>query len=161
MKTVAPSYRRNIAKGLLCGLLGGFAGSVAKIAAELVYDPRNQGQTPPPVVLQRKLAGHPLSHTREQVGMQVIHFVFGGGAGMVYGVAAEFAPIVTVGYGSVFGIVLQLFTHETLVPLAGLDVPATQQPLREHTSEFFTHVLYGVATEATRRALRKRLAKND
>ena len=66
-------------------------------------------------------------------------------------------PIVTAGYGAAFGFVFQFFTHESLVPLAGLDVPPWQQPLREHTSEFFTHVLYGVATEVTRRAVRRRL----
>ncbi len=155
---IAPTYRRNIAKGLLCGLLGGVAGSVAKIAGELVYDPRNQGQTPPPVVLERKLVGHPMTHAQEQTGMQVIHFIFGAGTGAIYGVAAEFAPIVTAGYGSAFGFVLQFFTHESLVPLAGLDVPPWKQPAREHTSEFFTHILYGVATEAVRRYLRKKMA---
>ena len=158
MGHIAPTYRRNLAKGLLCGLIGGFAGCVAKIAGELVYNPRTQGQTAPPVVLERKLVGHPMTHTQEQVGMQVVHFVFGGGTGAIYGVIAEVAPIVTAGYGSAFGFVLQFFTHESLVPAAGLDVPPWKQPLREHSSEFVTHVMYGVATEVTRRWMRKRLA---
>ena len=157
MKTVAPTFRRNIAKGLLCGLLGGLAGSVAKIAGELIYDPRNQGQTPPPVLLERKLFG-PRPPAEEFRGMQEIHFIFGGATGAVYGAIAEVAPIVTAGYGSAFGFVLQFFTHESLVPAAGLDVPPWKQPLREHTSEFFTHILYGVATEAVRRYLRKKMA---
>ncbi len=156
MKTVAPRRPRSLAKGLLFGLLGGFAGSLAKDLGEKVYPPRIQGQTPPPVVLERKLAGHPLTPLQEGAGAQVIHYVFGGGSGAVYGVVAEIAPIVTVGYGSVFGVVLQLLTHETLVPAADLDVPAPRQPMREHTSELFTHVLYGVVTEVVRRILRRR-----
>ncbi len=155
---LTPTYRRNIAKGVLCGMLGGIAGSVAKIAGELVYDPRNQGQTPPPVVLERKIVGHPMTHAHEQMGMQAIHFVFGAGTGAIYGAIAEVAPAVTAGYGSAFGFVLQFFTHESLVPAAGLDVPPWKQPAREHASEFFTHVLYGVATEAVRRTLRKKMA---
>ncbi len=156
MITVAPRQTRNLAKALLFGLLGGFAGSLAKDLGEKVYPPRTQGQTPPPVVLERKLIGRPLSQSQENAGAQVIHYVFGGGSGALYGFAAEFAPIVTVGYGSAFGVVLQLLTHETLVPAAGLDAPAPRQPLREHTSELFTHVLYGVVTEAVRRFLRRR-----
>ena len=89
--------------------------------------------------------------------MNAIHFTFGALTGAIYTIAAEALPIVTTGYGSVFGVILQLFTHETLVPAAHLDVPAPQQPAREHLSELFTHILYGVATEATRRILRKRL----
>ena len=153
-----PTYRRNMAKGLLCGMLGGVAGSVAKVAGELVYNPRTQGQTPPPVVLERRIVGHTMTHGQELAGMQIIHFIFGAGTGAVYGVVAEVAPIVTAGYGSAFGVVLQIFTHESLVPLVGLDVPPWKQPVREHTSEVFTHVLYGVATEAVRRYLRKKMA---
>lgn len=150
--------RASIAKGLLCGILGGLVGSVAKIAGEKLYDPRNQGQTPPPVVLETKLAGHPLPHDQAYRWMQGIHFTFGGATGAIYGVAAEFYPIVTGAEGAAFGFVLQFFTHESLVPAAGLDVPPWRQPAREHLSEFFTHILYGVATELTRRFLRKRLS---
>ncbi len=148
---------RSLAKGLLAGALAGIVGSGAKIVGELIYPPRTLGQTPPPVILAERLAGHPLSPSEQNRDMQIIHFLFGSASGAVYGAAAEFAPIVTAGYGSVFGFVFQFFTNESMVPLAGLDVPPWRQPLREHTSEFFTHILYGVATEATRRTLRKRL----
>ena len=155
LRTSPPS--RNLAKGLLAGVLGGLVGSGAKIVGELIYTPRTLGQVPPPVILAERIAGHPLSHLGQNVSMQAIHFVFGATTGAFYGAVAEFAPIVTIGYGSAFGFIMQLFTHEALVPLAGLDVPPWQQPLREHASEFFTHVLFGVATEATRRAVRKRI----
>ena len=155
LRTSPPS--RNLAKGLLAGMLGGLVGSGAKIVGELIYTPRTLRQVPPPVILAERIAGHPLSHVQQNVSMQAIHFVFGATTGAIYGAAAEFLPIVTAGYGAAFGFVLQFFTHESLVPLAGLDVPPLQQPLREHTSEFFTHVLYGVATDLTRRAVRKRI----
>ena len=142
--------------GALCGAIGGIAGSIAKIAGELVYNPRTLGQTPPPVILAQRLADHPLTHDEQQHRMQLIHFVFGVGTGAIYGAAAEVAPLVTVGYGTVFGIVLQGFTHESLVPAFGLDVPPWQQPAREHLSELFTHALYGLATEVVRPLLRRR-----
>lgn len=148
---------RNLAKGLLAGALGGLVGSGAKIVGELIYPPRTLGQVPPPVLLAERIAGHSLSPFQQNASMQTIHFVFGATTGAMYGAAAEFAPIVTVGYGSAFGFIMQFFTHESFVPLAGLDVPPWKQPLREHTSEFFTHVLFGVATEVTRRGIRKRI----
>ena len=151
------SVSRNLAKGLLAGALGGLVGAGAKIVGELIYPPRTLGQVPPPVILAERMAGHPLSPLQQNISMQAIHFVFGATTGAFYGAVAEFAPIVTVGYGSAFGFVMQFFTHESFVPLAGLDVPPWRQPLREHASEFFTHILFGVATEVTRRAVRKRL----
>ena len=151
------SVSRNLAKGLLAGALGGLVGAGAKIVGELIYPPRTLGQVPPPVILAERMAGHPLSPLQQNISMQAIHFVFGATTGAFYGAVAEFAPIVTVGYGSAFGFIMQFFTHESFVPLAGLDVPPWRQPLREHASEFFTHILFGVATEVTRRAVRKRL----
>ena len=148
---------RSIAKGLLAGLIGGLVGSAVKTVGEVIYNPRTQGQTSPPVVLAQRVVGHPLNKHQQTVAEQSIHYVFGGATGAIYGVAAEFAPIVTAGYGVAFGLVLQLFTHETLVPAAGLDVPAPQQPAREHLSELFTHVLYGVSTELVRRFVRRKL----
>ena len=157
-KTTHKNISRSVAKGLLAGLIGGLVGSAAKVVGEIIYNPRTQGQTSPPVLLAERVLGRPLDKHQQKLAEQSIHYVFGGATGAIYGVAAEFAPIVTFGYGAAFGVVLQLFTHETLVPAAGLDVPAPQQPAREHLSEFFTHILYGVATEVTRRVVRKKLA---
>ena len=148
---------RAIAVGILAGAIGGLAGSGAKIIGELIYEPRTLGQTPPPLVLAERVAGHPISKDQQGPVIQAIHFTFGAATGAVYGAAAEVAPVVTIGYGIVFGLVLQLFTHESLVPAMGLDVPAPQQPLREHLSEFFSHALYGLATEIVRRVVRRRL----
>jgi putative membrane protein len=47
-------------------------------------------------------------------------------------------------------------THESTLPLLGLDKPPTQQPLREHTSELATHAFYGFAVEFVRRRLMRR-----
>jgi Protein of unknown function (DUF1440) len=68
---------------------------------------------------------------------------------------ADAARTLDTGFGSGFGIVLQLLTHESFVPAFGLGKPALQQPLREHLSEFCTHVLFGVVAEASRQSIRK------
>jgi putative membrane protein len=149
---------KSLAVGLLAGLIGGLVGSAAKVVGEMIYNPRTEGQVSPPVVLAERLAGRSLSKKEQSIAENGIHYFFGGATGAVYGAAAEFVPVVTAGYGAAFGVVLQLLTHETLVPAAGLDKPAPQQPAREHLSEMFTHILYGVSTEAVRRVLRRKRA---
>ena len=148
--------RRLIAKALLAGAIGGLAGGVSKIVGELIYPPRTQGQEPPPAVLAEKIAGHPLTKSQKTAATQVFHWTFSMGIGAIYGAAAEFAPIVTIGYGIVFGEVVLLTTHESTLPLLGLNEPPLQQPAREQTSEIITHAMYGFTVEAVRRWLMRR-----
>ncbi len=148
---------RMVLAGVLAGAVGGLAGSAAKIVSEAIYPPRTLGQVPPPLLLAERWVGHPLSKGQGEFAVQAIHWPFGALVGGIYGGVAEVAPIVTVGYGVVFGLALQLFTHESAVPAMGLDVPASQQPLREHLSEFVSHAFYGLATELVRRVVRRKL----
>lgn len=155
LRFVSPS-RQLITKALLAGLIGGVVGSAAKLIGEAVYPPRTQGQEPPPAVLAEKIAGHPLTKGQKTAATQAFHWVLGTAIGGAYAVAAEFLPVVTVGYGVAFGIAVMLGTHESTIPLLGLDKPPTQQPLREHTSELATHAFYGFAVEFVRRRLMRR-----
>lgn len=157
MEMVCRATGKMVLAGLLAGAAGGVAGSVAKIVSEAMYPPRTLGQVPPPLLLAERWVGHPLEGGGATAAIQVIHFVFGTGVGAIYGGVAEVAPMVTAGYGVVFGLVLQIFTHESAVPAMGLDVPASQQPMREHVSEFISHACYGLATELVRRRMRRRL----
>lgn len=161
MQLLQRASSRMVLAGVLAGAIGGLAGSAAKIAAEAVYPPRTLGQVPPPLLLAERIAGHPFGHPQDEIAIQAIHWTFGAAVGGIYGGVAEVVPLVTVGYGVVFGLVLQLFTHESMVPALGLDVPAPQQPLREHLSEFFSHALYGLATELVRRLVRRRLSPSQ
>lgn len=145
-----------LVQGLIAGFLGGIAGSGAKLAGELVYPPRTQGQEAPPAVLAEKLAGHPLNKHQKTIATQVFHWTTGSLAGAIYGGVAEILPIATVGYGVGFGIVVLLLTHESALPLLGLDKPPLQQPLREQSSEVATHALYGFVVEVVRRWWRRR-----
>ena len=148
--------RRLVAKGVLAGALGGLGGGVSKLVGELIYPPRTQGQEPPPAILAEKIAGHPLSKPLQTTATQVFHWTFSVGIGAVYGAAAEFAPLVTSGYGIVFGEVVLLTTHESTLPLLGLNEPPLEQPAREQKSEILTHAMYGLTVEAVRRFLMRR-----
>ena len=148
---------RSILKGALAGVLGGLAGAGAKVVAEQLFPPRIQGQTPPPVVLAEQMAGHTLSGAERLAAMQGIYWTFGAVAGAVYGALVEYEPTLAAWKGAAFGIALNRITHESLLPKMGLSAPKSQQPTQERISEWVTHAVYGIATDAVRRAARRAL----
>ena len=119
------------------------------------------GEPIPPAVAVSKalnyLSGKPLLPEHVTLAVQSFHWLFSFGVGAIYGVAAEFFPIVRIGYGAGFGLVVLLLTHETMLPLLGFSLPWSQIPLKEHASEAFTHILFGVSTELVRRWVVSRL----
>ncbi len=150
----------SLSKALLAGLAGGLAGSAAKVAAEKLFPPRLQGQTPPPRVVVERAAdavnAHPTGATKK-AATEGIHWSFGTITGGVYGVAAEFEPKITAWRGAAFGLGLNKIMHEGLLPYAGFAAPVGDQPAQERVSEWVTHAVYGIVTEVVRRAVRKRL----
>ena len=147
----------SLAKGLLAGLIGGLVATAAKSAAEKIYPPRTHGEPEPPSVLAEKIAGHPLSEGREEMATEAIHWGFGAAAGAAYGALVEFYPAATQKDGASFGVALATLTHGQALPAMGLSASPEEQTAREKTSEFATHVIYGVVTETVRRFVRKML----
>jgi putative membrane protein len=148
---------RSILKGAMAGMIGGLAGAGAKVLAEKLFPPRVQGQTPPPVVLVEQFAGHPLPPTQQQAAMHSIHWGFGAAAGAVYGALVEMEPSIGAWKGAAFGLTLNKLTHESILPGLGLSAAKEDQPTQERISEWVTHAVYGIFTEAVRRAVRKGL----
>jgi putative membrane protein len=145
-------------RALVAGALGGVLGGGAKILGELVFPPRFPGEPIPPVVafsrLTTLLSGSPLLPSREFLATQLLHWPFSVGIAAVYAAVAEFFPVITLGRGFLFGLVLCLATHETLIPWAGFSLPWSEIPLKEHLSELLTHGLYGFVVESVRRRIR-------
>lgn len=127
------------------------------MVAEQVFPPRVEGQTPPPVILAEQVAGRPLPEDDRQLAMQGIHWIFGALAGGVYGALVEFEPTLAAWHGAAFGITLNRLTHEMILPRLGLAASPRRQPTQERISEWVTHAVYGVATDAVRRSVRRAL----
>jgi putative membrane protein len=155
--TVSPRLKRSLVKGFLAGAVGGLAGSAAKAAGEALYPPRTQGQIPPPAVLVNRMSSRPLSEQEEEVSVRAIHWGFGALVGGVYGMLAEYQPVVTGRLGANFGLTLCGITHASALPMMGLTESPENQPAREHASELVTHAVYGITTELVRRLTRKML----
>lgn len=147
----------DLVKGALAGMVGGLAGAGAKLAAEHLFPPRPEGRTPPPVAWAEQVMHRSLEGTERQVAQQTIHFVFGALAGAAYGALVEFEPSLAAWRGAAFGVTLNRITHEWLLPKMELSATPNQQPTQERISEWVSHAVYGVITDTTRRAMRKRL----
>ena len=148
-------------RGLVAGALGGVVGAAAKLVGEMIFPPRYPGEPIPPAVavsrLLKYLTGSPLLPEHTTLAVQSFHWSFSIGTAAIYGLVAEFVPFVKIGYGIGFGLVVLLLTHETTLPYFGFSLPWKEIPLKEHLSEIFTHALFGVAVELTRRAVRDHL----
>ena len=146
-------------RGLLAGALGGLIASGVKALAEIVFPARPPLANPPPGVLLDKLSmictGHPLAAHTLKVGIEVFHYTFGTMAGAVYGFLAEIYPLVRIGWGVGFGLVLLLSTHETVIPLLGASAAPWRLPLQEQLSELVTHGIFGATVETVRRWFRR------
>jgi putative membrane protein len=148
---------KNVAKGLIAGMVGGIIATAAKSVAEKIYPPRTHGEPEPPEVLAEKVAGHPLSPVAKTVAAESIHWTFGAAAGAAYGVLAEFYPAATAREGANFGMTLMALTHEGALPVLGLAAQPADQTNREKSSEMVTHVIFGLVTESVRRVVRSRI----
>lgn len=144
-------------RGALAGLIGGIAGSAAKLLVEKIIPPRAQDQKAPPVVLAEKVSGHALAKPEREAAKLGMHWTFGPLAGAAYGAAVEFEPELTARHGAAFGMGLNGFTHKNLLPLLGLEAPVKEQPKLERLSEVASHIVYGVVTETVRKFIRERL----
>ena len=154
------SISQSLSKALLAGLVGGLVGAAAKVAAEKLFPPRTQGQTPPPEqVIERAAAAleTDLPPLAKKIAQEGLHWGFGTIAGGIYGIAAEYQPRVTAWRGGVFGLTVNRLMHQGMLPRTGLVEEVKEQPYQERISEWVTHVVYGVVTESVRRVVRKRL----
>ena len=98
--------------------------------------------------------GHELQENEKRPAGAAVHYFFGIATGGLYGALAEISPQVTTGAGLPFGAVFWLAADEVTVPLLGLSKGPTEYPLSTHAYAFASHLLYGVTTEFSRRALR-------
>ena len=150
-----------IVRGALAGAIGGVIGAGMKLLGELVFPPRAPGEPIPPAVavsrLVESLSGSPLLKDKETLAIQSFHWTFSIGVAAMYAALVEVFPKAKIGHGVVFGLVLCLLTHESLLPALGLSLPFNQIPLKEHLSELSTHALFGFCVELVRRQVRGRV----
>ncbi len=150
---------RGAAAGLAAGLVASLAmDQFQKVWARFVTMPK--GGAPATVnaadKASRAVNGTPVAKADKAGAGTMVHYLFGGALGAAYGVAAEYRPAVTRGFGSAFGLGTATMFDEVAVPAAGLSKAPTEFGLRTHAYSYASHLVFGAATEAVRRVLRAR-----
>lgn len=100
---------------------------------------------------------HKLTKHEKEVAGAVAHYAMGAGSGAIYGALAEVVPATTAGEGLPFGAAVWLIADEGIVPALGLSGKSTDYPASIHAYAFTSHLVYGLATEVVRRAVRRAL----
>ena len=171
------SSEKDVAKGVVAGLLGGLVGSWAMLKFIEGPGPRleraMQGRPEPTAEGERRQAeatesvtmqaaevfyhagtGGELTRAERVDAGDVVHYAFGALMGIGYGVAAEYLPVVGAGLGTVFGTGLWVGTDLAAIPAAGFAVWPGAEPGSAHVAHCAAHLVYGMTMEGVRRLVR-------
>ena len=85
----------------------------------------------------------------------MINIPVGGSLGAAYGYGKKDRLGLRPMDGVIFGATTWASTHETSLPILGLEAKPTDIPIRMQMNELFAHVAFGVTTELVRHYLEK------
>ncbi|MCX8212239.1 MAG: putative membrane protein YagU involved in acid resistance [Neolewinella sp.] len=145
----------NLFKGALCGIVAGFAATVAKTVWEDYFPVRSADTPTPPAIIAQRVANRELTDEEKAKASTAIHFTFGVGVGVAYAAAAEVAPKITASLGMPFGLAFYGGTHGSVVPALNLEPwPTEVKPMSYAINEFAGHFVYAATLELARRGMR-------
>ena len=157
---------RNVGKGILAGAIGGLVGSVV-LRGWTGVSGRMHGGTGKPdlngpahrvgALVAEEVTGEELTDSGRMAVGEVVHYAFGAVVGAVYGGLAEVWPWTTAGVGVLFGTGVFVAADESSMPMLGLVKAPWQEGVGDQAEHWAAHVVFGVATELTRRAVRRGL----
>jgi putative membrane protein len=96
-----------------------------------------------------------LTRDELKVAAPIVHYAFGSGMGALYGAVAEVIPSARALAGTAYGTSVWIGADEVAVPLMGLSKRNGELPAEAHVQSFASHLVFGFATEAVRRAVRR------
>lgn len=153
------SYMSNTTRSLISGFVGGLAGSAVKSLIEQFLPVREVEQRSAQIKivddLSTKITGTPISTQNEAIAEQLVNIPVGGSLGAAYGYGKKDRLGLKPMDGVIFGATTWASTHETSLPILGLEPKPTDIPIRMQLNELFAHVAFGVTTELVRHYMEK------
>jgi len=153
------SYMSNTSRSVISGFVGGLAGSAVKSLIEQFLPVRKIEQRSAQIKivddLSTKITGTPVSIQNEALAEQLVNIPMGGSLGAAYGYGKKDRYGLRPMDGVVFGATTWASTHETSLPILGLEPKPTDVPIRMQMNELFAHVAFGITTEVVRHYLDK------
>jgi hypothetical protein len=89
-----------------------------------------------------------------KIAAPIVHYAFGSSMGALYGAVSEVVPSTRALAGTAYGTSVWIGADEIVVPLMGLSKRSGELPAEAHVQAFASHLVFGFATEAVRRAVR-------
>jgi putative membrane protein len=124
---------------------------------EVGADPGGHPENMPPAFLANRTAvalGHGGLTTPQRLRIQqMVHYGFGAGLGIAYGVAASRFPAVRRGRGALAGLAIYAGTHGSVLPALGVQRPPWRLAPAAVVWESISHIVFGASLEAARRVL--------
>ena len=124
---------------------------------EVGADPAGRPENMPPAVLANRIAvalGHGELSLAQRLRLQgAIHYGFGAGLGVVYSAAARRWRVVSRGGGALAGLAIYAGSHASALPALGIQRPPWRLAPAAVAWESASHLVFGTALEALRRAV--------
>ena len=148
------SFPSNTSRGLISGFIGGLAGAAIKSTVERFLDVRKIDQRSAQIKVMdqfsEKLLGSPIKLENEGMVEQLVNVPLGGTVGAIYGYGKRDKEQVSMVDGVILGATTWATTHETSLPILGLEKSPTEIPVKTQLHELFAHIIFGVTTEVIR-----------
>ncbi|MDB5590912.1 DUF1440 domain-containing protein [Enterovirga sp.] len=159
----------DLAKGVLAGAVAGVVASVTMDLFQRGYAAMSSGgsgreggpeQDEPSTVkvanrIAMATAGHRVPDAYGAYAGEAVHLGTGAALGALYGAAAEAEPRLAAGGGALYGGTIWAVLDQGVVPGLRLGPPPRDQGAADYAYSLASHVVFGVALEATRRLLRR------
>lgn len=158
-KTPDQSISAKIARGVVAGAIAGAVASFAMDRFQAAVSPLlpSSGDESEPATekaadaIAATITGNGVPDADKPLAGQAIHYVVGIALGAAYGVAAEFRPAITAGYGAAFGFGTATLLDEVAVPAVGLGDAPWNAGVASNAYSYASHLVFGGVTEVVRR----------
>ncbi|APG60614.1 DUF1440 domain-containing protein [Christiangramia salexigens] len=148
-------------RSLISGFVGGLAGAAVKSVIEQFLPVRKVDDKSAQMRivddLSTKITGTPISTENEAMAEQLVNLPVGGSLGAAYGYGKKDRLGLKPMDGVIFGATTWASTHETSLPILGLEPKPTDVPVKMQLNELFAHVAFGVTLELVRHYVDKQL----
>lgn len=155
-------------RGMIAGTLGGLAASWAMSAFQKQWAARMGAPSAGGAPATHKAAdrisvamrGKKVAPKDKAAAGEAVHYATGAAMGAGYGLLNEITPRASKGFGTGFGTVTTALVDQILVPRLGLAKGPKAYSPKTHAYGYLSHIVFGVALEATRRLLGGRRPKS-
>ncbi len=157
------SHASKTSRAVLSGFIGGLAGAAVKSLIEQFLPVRKVDDRSAQIKivdeLSTKITGSAISTENEALAEQLVDLPVGGTLGAAYAYGKKDRPGLRPTDGIIFGTTTWASTHETSLPILGLERKPIDVPVRMQLNELLAHIAFGITTEVVRHYVEESIRK--